>query len=113
PHGFARQLRRLKIKVKVKEGPFFPDREIKTAEEVKKISAALMMAEVGLAEAIQALKSAKISKDRRLLYHHLPLTAEKLRSIIDIAIIQAGGLASHTIVACGKQACDPHEEGHG
>ena len=37
----------------------------------------------------------------------------KLRSIIDIAIIQAGGLASHTIVACGNQACDPHEEGHG
>ena len=113
PHGLARDLRRLKIKVKVKEGHFFPEREFKTADEVKKISAALIMAEVGLAEGIQALKNARIGKNRRLLYHNVPLTSEKLRAIIDIAIIQAGGLASHTIVAGGRQGCDPHEQGHG
>ncbi len=113
PHGLARELRRLKIKVKVRETGFFPEREIKSAEEVKKLSAALMMAEVGLAEGIQALKSSKIAKDRKLIYHGVPLTSEKLRAIIDIAIIQTGGLASHTIVAGGKQGCDPHESGHG
>jgi len=113
PHGLARDLRRLKVKVKVKEGHFFPEREFKSADEVKKISAALMMAEVGLAEGIQALKDARIGKNRRLMYHNVPLTSEKLRAIIDIAIIQSGGLASHTIVACGRQACDPHEQGHG
>ena len=113
PHGLARELRGLKIKVKVREGGFFPEREIKTADEVKKLSAALMMAEVGLAEGIQALKSARIGKDNRLLYHGVPLTSEKLRAIIDIAIIQAGGLANHTIVAGGKQGCDPHERGYG
>src|SRR5207249_11659651 len=32
---------------------------------------------------------------------------------IDIAIIHAGGLANHTIVAGGQQGCDPHESGHG
>jgi len=113
PYGLARELRRLKIKVKASEGPLFPERQCKTAEEVKKISAALMMAEVGLAEAILALKNAKVAKDRRLMYHSVPLTSEKLRAIINTAIIQAGGLAAHTIVAGGKQACDPHEEGHG
>ena len=113
PHGLARQLRRLKIKLKVKEGNFFPDRELKSAEEIKKISAALIMAEVGLSEGIQALKNSKIGKGGRLLHHNLPLTAEKLRAIIDIAIIQAGGVANHTIVACGKQGCDPHELGSG
>ena len=113
PHGLARELRRLKIKVKVREGHFFPERELKTADEVKKISAALMMAEVGLAEGIQALKNSRIGKKRRLMYHNVPLTSEKLRAIIDIAIIQAGGLAAHTIVAGGRQACDPHEQGHG
>src|ERR671923_856901 len=46
PHGLARDLRRLRVKVKVKDGNFFPEREFKSAEEVKKISAALMMAEV-------------------------------------------------------------------
>jgi Xaa-Pro aminopeptidase len=111
--GLARQLSKLKIKVRVKEGVFFPEREIKSAEEVKKISAALMMAEVGLAEGIQALKNSKIGRRRRLMYHNVPLTSEKLRAIIDTAIIQAGGLARHTIVAGGRQGCDPHEQGHG
>jgi Xaa-Pro aminopeptidase len=113
PHGLARELRNYKIKVRVKKGGVFPQREFKRADEVKKISAALMMAEVGLAEGIQALKTAKVGKDRKLTYHGAPLTSEKLRAIIDIAIIQAGGQASHTIVAGGRQACDPHEQGHG
>jgi len=113
PLGLAMELRDLGVKVKPKPGSFFPERETKTADEVKKISAALIMAEVGLAEAMQALKAAKIAKNRRLIYHNAPLTSEKLRSIIDTAIIQASGLASHTIVSGGKQACDPHESGYG
>jgi Xaa-Pro aminopeptidase len=113
PYGLARELRNYKVKVRVKKGGVFPQREFKTSDEVKKISAALMMAEVGLAEGIQALKTAKIGRDLKLTYHGAPLTSEKLRAIIDIAIIQAGGQASHTIVAGGRQACDPHEKGHG
>lgn len=113
PYALAMELRDLGIKVRLKEGSFFPEREAKSADEVKKISAALTMAEVGLAEAIQALKCAKIGRNRRLVYHNAPLTSEKLRSIIDTAIIQANGLASHTIVAGGKQGCDPHEQGSG
>jgi len=111
--GLARQLRRLKIRVKPTDGRVFPERAIKSPAEVKKISAALMMAEVGLAEGIQALKSAKVDRKRRLIYHHNPLTAAKLRAIIDTAIIQSGGLPRNTIVACGRQGCDPHERGHG
>jgi len=113
PLGLARDLRKLKVRVKLKDGPFYPEREVKTAEEVKKISAALVMAEVGLAEGIQALKGAKVGRNRRLMYHNVPLTSEKLQAIINTAILQAGGLAVHTIVAGGRQACDPHEEGHG
>lgn len=113
PHGLARQLRQLNVKVKVSKGAVFPEREFKGLQEIKYVSAALMMAEVGLAEGIQALKSSKIGKGGTLLYHGVPLTAEKLRSIIDISVIQAGGIASHTIVSCGKQGCDPHERGTG
>jgi Xaa-Pro aminopeptidase len=113
PHGLARELRNYKIKVRVKKGGVFPQREFKRADEIKKISGALIMAEVGLSEGIQALKTAKIGRDGKLNYHGVPLTSEKLRAIIDIAILQAGGLATHTIVAGGAQACDPHEPGHG
>lgn len=113
PIGLARQLRDHRIKVRVKEEGIFPEREIKRNDEIKKISAALMMAEVGLSEGLQALKQSKIGRNGKLMYHGLPLTSEKLRSIIDVGIIQAGGLVSRTIVACGRQACDPHESGHG
>lgn len=113
PVGLADELRELKIKVQVKHGAFFPERARKTTEEVKRISAALMMAEVGLAEGIQALKNAKVGPNRKLIYRNNPLTSEKLRAIIETAILQAGGRANHTIVAGGDQACDPHNVGHG
>jgi Xaa-Pro aminopeptidase len=113
PLGLAEQLRDLRIRVKCKNGAFFPERARKTAEEIKFISAALMMAEVGLAEGMQALKNAKVARNRKLIYRNNPLTSEKLRAIIDTAILQAGGIASHTIVAGGEQGCDPHECGHG
>lgn len=113
PLGLATNLEKLGIPVKARPGNFFPEREIKSAAEVRKISAALVMAEVGMAEAMQVLRTAKIGRDRKLLYHNLPLTSEKLRAVIDCAILQACGLAANTIVAGGRQACDPHERGYG
>jgi Xaa-Pro aminopeptidase len=113
PHGLALELRRKNIKVKLKKDGFFRERGFKDASEVRKISAALLMAEVGLAEGIEAVKRSRIGKNRQLIYHGVPLTAEKLRGIIDVAVIQAGGLANHTIVAGGRQGCDPHERGFG
>src|SRR5687767_7757777 len=49
PLCLAEELRKLKIKVRCQTGAFFPERARKSAEEVKRISGALMMAEVGLA----------------------------------------------------------------
>jgi len=112
PLGLARALQRLGIKLKPRAN-FFPQREFKSADEVRKISAALMMAEVGMAEGLQALRLSKIDKRRQLIYRGLPLTSERLRAVIDCAILQASGLAANTIVAGGKQGCDPHECGYG
>lgn len=113
PLGLARALRSRGIKVRLKDGPFFPERAVKCALEVKKISAALVMAEVGLSEAIHALRRSRADRGGRLKLNHAPLTAEKLRGIIDTAVLQAGGVASRTIVASGRQGSDPHQCGHG
>jgi Xaa-Pro aminopeptidase len=113
PLGLARELRNYRIKLRIKKDGVFPEREFKSADEIKKISAALMMAEVGLAEGMQALKTSKIGRDGKLVYHGAPLTSEKLRGVIDTAILQSGGWTGRTIVAGGRQACDPHEPGHG
>jgi Xaa-Pro aminopeptidase len=112
PLGLARELKKLGVKLRPLAA-VFPKREIKSADEVRKISAALTMAEVGMAEGMEVLRRSKIARNRRLIYHGLPLTSEKLRSVIDCAILQACGLAANTIVAGGRQACDPHERGHG
>ncbi|MCW5865605.1 MAG: aminopeptidase P family protein, partial [Anaerolineae bacterium] len=45
PLGLATELQRLRIPVKARPGMFFPAREKKSAAEIKKISAALVMAE--------------------------------------------------------------------
>ena len=113
PLGLATDLEKLGVNVQPRPGNFFPEREIKSAAEVRKISAALTMAEVGMAEAMQVLRTAKIGRHRKLIYHNIPLTSEKLRAVIDCAILQACGLAANTIVAGGRQACDPHERGYG
>lgn len=114
PYGLARELRRLKIRLKIRRGAlFFPEREFKTPDEVKKVSAALMMAEVGMAEAIQAVRGAKVGPGGKLSYRGAPLTSERLRAITEVAIIQAGGCASHTIVSGGLRTCDPHDPGNG
>jgi Xaa-Pro aminopeptidase len=112
PLGLAKDLKKLGVKLKPRAS-FFPKREIKSADEVRKISAALVMAEVGMAEGMEVLRRSKIGRNRSLIYHGIPLTSEKLRAVIDCAILQACGLAANTIVAGGKQACDPHERGHG
>ena len=112
PLGLAKELKEMGVKLKPR-ADFFPKREIKSADEVRKISAALVMAEVGMAEGMEVLRRSKIGRNRRLIHHGLPLTSEKLRSVIDCAILQACGLAANTIVAGGRQACDPHERGHG
>ena len=112
PLGLARELKKLGVKMKPRAN-VFPRREFKTADEVKKISAALTMAEVGMSEGMHALRLSKIGKRRQLIYRGTPLTSERLRSIIDCAILQVSGLSGNTIVAGGKQACDPHERGYG
>ena len=113
PLGLALELKKLGVTVTPRRGTFFAEREIKLAGEVKKISAALMMAEVGMAEAMLALRNSKIVRGKKLVYRNAPLTSERLRAVIDTAVLQAGGLAANTIVAGGRQGCDPHERGHG
>ncbi len=112
PHGLARSLRRWKIKVRI-ASPFFPERPVKTADEVKKISASLTMAEVGLAEAVQAIKRSKVSRDGLLHLGGTPLTCARVRSIIETAVLQAGGHPIAASVGSNWRTHDPAEGGDG
>jgi Xaa-Pro aminopeptidase len=108
PLGLARALRDRKLRLKPRSGEaFFPERAVKSPEEVAMIRAAMVMAEVGLAEGIQALKNSQISPRGRLQYRGSPLTAERLRSVMQVAVFQAGGQPVRVTVAADARAGCP------
>ncbi len=92
--------------------PFYPEREIKTLEEKKNITQALRATEAGIQAAIEVLKKCKI-KSGKIYKNGSALTSETLRQVIEMKMMEEGALGQHTIVACGKQAADPHCRGFG
>ncbi len=112
PAGLLERLRARGLKVTVADGPVFPAREIKTEAEAAAIRAGNRCSAAGLAAAEQMLRASRVKQDR-LLFKGKPLTSERVRFAIDVACLEAGGIAADTIVAGGDQACDPHCRGTG
>ncbi len=106
-------LRKRGFILQTKRDPFFTQREIKKAHEVQKIRDSLRVAEMGLEAGIQALKKARIGRDRYLYVNRSRLTSEALKTIVNTTIMAHGWLPSHTIISSGNQCCDPHHEGSG
>ncbi|MEY3479431.1 MAG: Xaa-Pro dipeptidase [Verrucomicrobiota bacterium] len=113
PLGFARVLEKAAIQVSPIEGHFWPERETKTNRELDGIRKALRITTAGLLRAIEVLRAAKIGRNGALKWTGKTLTSEIVRAECDSAILRAGGIPDGTIVAGGRQACDPHERGHG
>jgi Xaa-Pro aminopeptidase len=112
PVGLADKLRRLGVRVAASTTSFFPEREVKSPDEIHEISRAQRAAEAGMEAATAMIRESRIV--RGWLYHGgAKLTAELVRERIAASAMRHGCLTSHTIVACGEQTCDPHEEGHG
>jgi Xaa-Pro aminopeptidase len=112
PLGIAEGIRKHNIKVNPLAEPFYPERIYKTPVEVANIKKAMRATERGIKAAVDALKASKI-KGHYLYYKKKRLTAEILRNIINTTVLSAGYVPSGTIVAPGKQGCDPHDRGSG
>jgi Xaa-Pro aminopeptidase len=113
PTLLADDLRARRFVLEVKKDPFFQEREKKRDDEVKKIRDSLKVAELGLDAGIQTLRKAKIGRDRYLYIGGARLTSEKLKTVVNTAIMAEGWVPSHTIISSGDQCCDPHHEGSG
>jgi Xaa-Pro aminopeptidase len=92
---------------------FFPQRRTKSEKEVANIREGVRLAEIGFEAGYELLRKTSVSEDNFLLYEGKVLTAERLRSAIDVAIIMRGGSPKDTIVAPGTQGADPHCRGFG
>jgi Xaa-Pro aminopeptidase len=113
PLGLAMELDALGVRLDLVEDPFWPEREIKRADEVRAVSEALRAAEAGLAAGLEALRACRIGRDGWLRRGGRKFTAEDLRAAVNTRIMAEGCVPAHTICAPGDQAVDPHEEGHG
>jgi len=112
PAGVYEKLFELGLDLTVADGALFPARELKTPAEAAAIREGNRLSTLGFAAAEKILRASKIS-GRQLLYRGQPVTSESLKFAIEVAILEAGGVSSNTIVAGGDQACDPHERGSG
>ena len=112
PAGFLDPLRSRGFQIHIKSNPFFEERTVKTAEEIRAIQNAIRNVEKAVGLAIETLRKSVIKKGR--LYHHGQLlTSEAIKKIINVKLMELDAIAAHSIVACGRQGVDPHNQGSG
>ena len=112
PFGHAVKFQSLGYQLHSKRDPFYEQRMVKTAEEVRYIEIAQRATEQAVAAAHDLLRQASIKKDQ-LWFEGAALTSERVKKFINVALMENDCVAQHTIVAGGEQACDPHNEGSG
>ena len=112
PAALLLRLREIGVKVDVAGGQFIPKRAVKTPAEVAAIREGNRLASVGFRVAERMLKAATI-RNGVLMLDRKPLTSERVKFAIEVAILEQGGVSMDTIAAGGDQACDPHCRGSG
>ncbi|MBH0203239.1 MAG: aminopeptidase P family protein [Nitrospira sp.] len=108
----AARLQERGYSLKPKRDPFYEQRVVKTAEEVRYIEDAQRATEEAVAAAHALLRRAEI-KDEQLWLDGAPVTSERIKKFVNVKLMERDCIAQHTIVAGGEQACDPHNEGSG
>jgi len=109
----AEALRQRGYDILPRPDPFFPERMIKSEEEIAELTETLRITEDALGIAIELIRNAEIAVDQTLRLGGKPLTAELLRKSMHLTMMERDCVGQHTIVACGVQAVDPHNEGSG
>jgi Xaa-Pro aminopeptidase len=111
--SFADGIRAHGVEVMPNAQAFAELRLVKTDEEISFIEETQRAVEAACAHALNILEESSVSQEGSLRWHGEILTSETLRFEIDADLLRRGCAAEGTIVACGPQATDPHEVGHG
>jgi Xaa-Pro aminopeptidase len=106
PFIHATRLQELGYSLKPKRDPFYEQRVVKTADEVRHIEASQRATEEAVAAAHDALRRATV-RDEVLWLDGDCLTSERIKKLINVKLME------RDCVAGGDQACDPHHEGTG
>ena len=112
PILYADAFRRKNFQMMTKADPFFEKRVIKTPAEIRAITVTLRHTEAACKAACEVIARSQIRKGK-LYYRGKALTSEDIKKIVNVALMEHGCVAQHTIIAPGIQAVDPHNEGSG
>ncbi len=88
-------------------------RATKTDEEVDNVRETQRANEAAMARAEELLAGASIDGDGRLVRDGEALTSGRVREAIEATLLRHGCALDETIVACGRDAADPHDRGSG
>ena len=111
--SYADALRARGLTLTPKPDPFFPERMIKSEEEIGFLTESLRITEDALERAIELIRNSEVKADNTLWIGGKPLTVELLRKAMHLTMMEQECVAQHTIIAPGVQAVDPHNEGSG
>ena len=112
PIEHADKLRERGLTLRVRPEPFFEARMVKSPGEIEAITRAMRRTEAAMELAIAAIREAGV-RDDVLWWRGEVLTAEVIRRLIAVKLLEDGLIAENTIVACGEDGCDPHNRGSG
>lgn len=109
---YADQLRERGYRVRTKPEPFFESRIKKTSDEIACIEETQRHTEAALETALDVLRESEIRGDA-VSWRGKILTSEDLKKVINVSLMEHDCVAQHTIVACGLDGVDPHNQGSG
>ena len=101
------------LDVRVATGPFVPRRRRKTRAEVAEMRRCQRAGEVGIALAVRMIAGAG-PRGGRLFLDGAPLTSERVKSAVSLALLEKGWQAAGLIVSGSReQTAVPHDTGSG
>ena len=113
PYDLACILQKGGVKVQILKTAPFVKRERKTTDEIRKMRETQQAAVIAMRSAISMIAHTTITSDRHLLFQKKIMTSESIRFAIMRMLLDHKCSGKEVVVACGKQAADPHEPGYG
>jgi Xaa-Pro aminopeptidase len=100
------------FEVTLLDSPISRWRGVKTKREIEAIASVQQACERAMRLAVKQISRSE-PKGEYLYQNDMPMTSEKVRAVIEVALLESGCDAVDTIVAGGSAAADPHARGKG
>ncbi len=112
PSFIYKHLIEKRFNVEIVPDPFFSERAFKREDEIKLIAHSQRITEEAMGKVAYILREANI-RGKRIYFDGTCITSEYLKKVINVFLMERNMVGAHTIVACGNDAVDPHNEGAG